>query len=121
MSPAVTRRRPFAALVLLAFAPAASAREVTVECAASVNGVAYYSDVFQYELGDKDDTQFGEIWNSPQERDFAEHLRRNYGATGKETVSCNVAEDGQRKESSRFEFNGVAVRKVQTGYVPKAR
>jgi hypothetical protein len=110
-----------AAVALMAAASTAGAREVTAECSASVDGVAYYSELFQYDLGDKEPRQFGDIWNSPHEKDFAAFLRRTYGATGKETVHCGVSEDGERHESRSFTFNGTTVRTVQTGYVPQAR
>ncbi|MGY4517342.1 MULTISPECIES: hypothetical protein [unclassified Lysobacter] len=109
------------AIALVGVSSSASAREVTGECMASVNGVGYYSDLFQYDLGDKEDPTFGDISDSSLENDFAAYLRRTYGATGKETVTCHVASDGERKESSSFTFNGTTVRTVQTGYVPQGR
>ncbi|WP_407908176.1 hypothetical protein [Lysobacter claricitrinus] len=107
------------AAALLGATSTASAREVAAQCSASVNGVAYYSDLFQYDLGDKEPSQFGDIWNSPQEKDFTAYLRRTYGATGDETVHCSVDDDGEREESNSFTFNGTTVSTVQTGYVPQ--
>lgn len=109
------------AVALLGVTSTASAREVAAECMASVKGVGYYSDLFQYDLGDKEDPQFGDISDSALENDFAAYLRRTYGATGEETVTCHVASDGERKESSSFTFNGTTVRTVQTEYVPRGR